>query len=125
MLDYDKKGKHAVMFTANTTVNELIKSNKGKSFNLMKRSKAKISLGECKITEADISAMTRSVKKLQLSLHATNLKDVAGAFKGVSDPYAEVKLLVSGYPAKEKGTLLGRTEVSRILYLQSGRLRFY
>ncbi len=108
VLDYDKKGEHTVMFTANTTVNELIKSNKGKSFNLMKRSKSKISLGECNITEADTSAMMKPEKKLQLSLHATDLKHVAGGFKGISNVYAEVKLLVSG---SDKGILLGRTKV--------------
>ncbi len=108
VLDYDKKGEHAEMFTANTTVNELIKSNKGKSFNLMKRSKSKISLGECNITEADTSAKTKPVKKLQLSLHATDLKHVAGALNEISNAYAEVKLLVSG---SDKGKILGRTEV--------------
>jgi len=113
VLDYDKKGEHAEMFTANTTVNELIKSNKGKSFsNLMKRSKAKIMLGECNITETDTSALTEPAKKLQLSLHATDLQIVADTFKGMSDLYAEVKLLVSGSD-KEKGELFGRTEVVR------------
>lgn len=110
VLDYDKKGKHAEMFTANTTVSELIKSSKGKSLNLMKRSRAKISLVECNITEADTSAMTKPVKKLQLSLHATDLQNLTSALNGISNPYAEVKLLVSGINS-EKGKLLGRTEI--------------
>ena len=53
--------------------------------------------------------MTVAVDKLQLTLHATGLKNIAGFF-GTSDPYAEVKLLVSGSD-EEPGILLGKTEV--------------
>ena len=51
-----------------------------------------------------------TVDKLQLTLHASELKNVAGLGKGTSDPYAEVKLFVAGSD-KEPGKLLGRTEV--------------
>ena len=50
-----------------------------------------------------------SEQKLRLTLHATALKNVAGAFKGRSDPYAEVKLVASGSD-EDPGILLGRTE---------------
>ena len=48
-------------------------------------------------------------QKLQLTLHATDLKNVAGRGKGTSDPYAEVKLIASGSD-EDPGILLGRTE---------------
>ena len=51
-----------------------------------------------------------SEQKLQLTLHATALENVAGAFKGRSDPYAEVKLIASGSDKDPPGILLGRTE---------------
>ena len=47
-----------------------------------------------------------TIQQLRLTLHATALKNVAGAFKGTSDPYAEVKLLVSGSD-EEPEKLLG------------------
>jgi len=50
-----------------------------------------------------------SGQKLQLTLYATALKNVAGRGKGTSDPYAEVKLIASGSDA-DAGILLGRTE---------------
>lgn len=54
--------------------------------------------------------MTDSNKmtKVQISLYASNLKNVAGAFKGKSDPYAIVTLL-SGGPM-ERPEILGKTE---------------
>lgn len=42
-------------------------------------------------------------------MYATKLKNVAGAFKGVSDPYAVVTLL-AGDPS-ERPRVLGRTEM--------------
>ena len=51
-----------------------------------------------------------SEQKLQLTLTASGLKNVAGAFKGKSDPYAEVKLIASGSDDADPGILLGRTE---------------
>jgi hypothetical protein len=55
--------------------------------------------------------MTESNKmtKVQISLYAANLKNVAGAFKGKSDPYAIVTLLAGG--PQEKPAILGKTEV--------------
>jgi hypothetical protein len=55
--------------------------------------------------------MTDSNKttKVQISLYAANLKNVAGAFKGKSDPYAIVTLLAGG--PMEKPEILGKTEV--------------
>jgi hypothetical protein len=47
--------------------------------------------------------------KVELSLHATGLKNVAGAFKGTSDPFAVVTHI-----ATSKGSapiVLGKTEV--------------
>jgi Ca2+-dependent lipid-binding protein len=47
--------------------------------------------------------------KLELSLHASNLKNVAGAFKGTSDPFSVVTKI-----ATQKGTkaeVLGKTEI--------------
>jgi hypothetical protein len=49
------------------------------------------------------------VTKVRLELYAQKLKNIAGAFKGVSDPFAVVTLL-SGDP-KEKPRVLGKTEV--------------
>ncbi len=51
-----------------------------------------------------------TIRQLRLTLHATGLKNVAGAFKGSSDPYAEIKLLVSGSDGQPEERLLGRTE---------------
>jgi len=47
--------------------------------------------------------------KLNLSLKATQLKNVAGAFKGKSDPFAVVTLLANNREAKPR--ILGKTEV--------------
>jgi hypothetical protein len=47
--------------------------------------------------------------KVQISLYASKLKNVAGAFKGTSDPYAVVTLL-AGAP-HERAQVLGKTEV--------------
>jgi len=49
------------------------------------------------------------VEKLQPTLHATGLKNVAGLGKGTSDPFAIVTLLASG--PGEKPRVLGKTEV--------------
>jgi len=50
-----------------------------------------------------------AVEKLQLTLHATGLKNVAGLGKGTSDPFAIVTLLASG--PGDKPRVLGKTEV--------------
>jgi len=50
-----------------------------------------------------------STMKVQLSFHAKKLRNVAGAFKGISDPYAVVTLLSSEHG--EKPTVLGKTEI--------------
>lgn len=47
--------------------------------------------------------------RLELSLYATNLKNVAGAFKGTSDPYAVVTQIATTPGAKPR--VLGKTEV--------------
>lgn len=47
--------------------------------------------------------------KVELSLHASKLKNVAGAFKGISDPFAVATLLPNSIGEKPK--ILGRTEV--------------
>lgn len=47
--------------------------------------------------------------KVQLSLHASKLPNVAGAFKGTSDPFAVVTLLAAD--ANDKPVVLGKTEV--------------
>jgi hypothetical protein len=49
------------------------------------------------------------VTKVQLSLYAQRLPNVAGAFKGTSDPYAIVTVL-AGDP-RDKPRILGKTEV--------------
>lgn len=50
-----------------------------------------------------------TVEKLQLTLQATGLKNVAGLGKGTSDPFAIVTLLATG--PGEKPRVLGKTEV--------------
>ena len=47
--------------------------------------------------------------KLELSLHASKLKNVAGAFKGTSDPFAVVTQIATTKGAKPH--VLGKTEV--------------
>lgn len=47
--------------------------------------------------------------KVELSLHALKLKNVAGTFKGTSDPFAVVTLMGCEPGAKPK--VLGKTEV--------------
>jgi len=54
-------------------------------------------------------------ERLQISLYARDLKNVAGVFKGTSDPFAVVTLLGSasnpnGMP-EDMGKVLGKTEV--------------
>ena len=53
--------------------------------------------------------MTNSTEKVQISLHAQKLRNVAGAFKGTSDPYAVVTLIASEPGQQPK--VLGKTEV--------------
>mmetsp|Transcript_8489 Transcript_8489/g.13090 ORF Transcript_8489/g.13090 Transcript_8489/m.13090 type:complete len:109 (-) Transcript_8489:1834-2160(-) len=50
-------------------------------------------------------------ERVQISLHAQNLKNVAGAFKGTSDPYAVVTLVASEPGGKPQ--ILGKTEVMK------------
>jgi Ca2+-dependent lipid-binding protein len=47
--------------------------------------------------------------KLELSLYAQKLKNVAGAFKGTSDPFAVVTKIATKRSAKAE--VLGKTEV--------------
>lgn len=47
--------------------------------------------------------------KVELSLHASKLKNVAGAFKGTSDPFAVVTLIATR--PGQKPEVLGKTEV--------------
>lgn len=53
---------------------------------------------------------SNKITKVQLTLYATKLKNVAGAFNGKSDPYAVVTLL-SADPNGEQPRILGQTEV--------------
>ena len=50
-----------------------------------------------------------SESRVRLEFFASRLKNVAGAFKGVSDPYAIVTLLAD--KPGEKPRILGKTEV--------------
>jgi hypothetical protein len=50
-----------------------------------------------------------TVERVQIQLRATKLPNVAGAFKGKSDPFAVVTLLPNSRDAKPK--ILGKTEV--------------
>ena len=50
-----------------------------------------------------------TIERVQISLRATKLKNVAGAFKGLSDPFAVVTVLPNNRDAKPK--ILGKTEV--------------
>jgi Copine/C2 domain len=52
---------------------------------------------------------TTSSSKVNIKLYASRLKNVAGAFKGTSDPYAVVTLLAGG--PNENPRVLGKTEV--------------
>ena len=47
--------------------------------------------------------------KVELSLHALKLKNVAGAFKGTSDPFAVVTEIATTPGSKPK--VLGKTEM--------------
>jgi hypothetical protein len=49
------------------------------------------------------------IMKVEISLHASKLKNVAGAFKGTSDPFAVVTQVAT--VAGEKPKVLGKTEV--------------
>lgn len=51
----------------------------------------------------------RKITRVQLEMHAQGLKNIAGAFKGTSDPFAIVTLLSS--KPNEKPRILGKTEV--------------
>jgi hypothetical protein len=52
---------------------------------------------------------TKDIMKLSISLKASNLKNVAGTFKGQSDPFAVVTLL--GNHRDDKPHIIGKTEV--------------
>ena len=56
-----------------------------------------------------------TVEKLQLTLNAAKLKNVAGIGKGTSDPFAIVTLLATG--PGETPRVLGKTEVSNVGWL--------
>ena len=47
--------------------------------------------------------------KVELSLHAVGLKNVAGAFKGTSDPFAVVTQIATSQGSTP--VVLGKTEV--------------
>jgi hypothetical protein len=49
------------------------------------------------------------VARVRLELHAQMLKNIAGPFKGTSDPFAIVTLL--GSDPSQKPRILGKTEV--------------
>ena len=51
----------------------------------------------------------KQTMKLSVSLKATKLKNVAGAFKGQSDPFAVVTIL--GNQRDSKPQIIGKTEV--------------
>lgn len=51
----------------------------------------------------------QEIMKVQVSLKATRLQNIAGAFKGTSDPFAVVTLLGANRGAKPK--IIGKTEV--------------
>jgi len=53
--------------------------------------------------------MTKEIMKLSVSIKASKLKNVAGAFKGQSDPFAVVTLL--GNHRGDKPRIIGKTEV--------------
>ena len=55
------------------------------------------------------STTLSSIMKLQLSFKATKLRNIAGAFKGISDPFAVVTLLSNDRDAKP--VVLGQTEM--------------
>ena len=50
-----------------------------------------------------------TIETVQISLRATKLPNVAGAFKGTSDPFAVVTLLPKDRDSKPR--ILGKTEV--------------
>jgi len=50
-----------------------------------------------------------TAERVQISIRATKLPNVAGAFKGTSDPFAVVTLLPNGRDSKPK--IVGKTEV--------------
>ena len=50
-----------------------------------------------------------STNRVRVQIHAQNLKNVAGTFKGTSDPFAVVTVL--GSSPTEKPVVLGKTEV--------------
>lgn len=56
-----------------------------------------------------MSTPNDSKMKVQISFNAKKLKNVAGAFKGTSDPYAVVTLMTTEHG--KKPTVLGKTEV--------------
>jgi len=53
--------------------------------------------------------MSNCTERVRLSFHAKELKNAAGAFKGVSDPYAVVTQIANEIGAKPR--ILGKTEV--------------
>ena len=53
--------------------------------------------------------MVKRTGRVRIELYASKLKNVAGAFKGTSDPYAVVTLLPN-HPC-EKPKVIGMTEV--------------
>jgi hypothetical protein len=50
-----------------------------------------------------------TVETIQVSLRATNLVNVAGAFKGTSDPFAVVTTIIPN-DRQAKANILGKTE---------------
>ena len=52
--------------------------------------------------------MTKTTVRVRIELHASRLKNVAGAFKGTSDPYAVVTLLPNN--PNETPQVVGTTE---------------
>lgn len=55
--------------------------------------------------------MTKTIERIKISLYAQNLKNVAGMFKGTSDPYAVVTQIANANQPSVQPKVLGKTEV--------------
>jgi Ca2+-dependent lipid-binding protein len=60
-------------------------------------------------TTTTTTNIIKKTMKVELSLHASKLKNVAGAFKGTSDPFAVVTKIASA--PGQKPEVIGKTEV--------------
>jgi hypothetical protein len=68
-------------------------------------------------TDIPPPSSSSSSNKIRLELYVSQLPNVAGAFKGTSDPYAVVTILTNNNNPQDKDRVLGETAEVQVVRL--------